>query len=927
MTSLRAASRHRQRHAACRRLLLCVATAAALHAWSGTAYANPFAAASASAASNGADASGSVDADFDRSLLAGSGQNTADLSRFERGNIIEPGSYNTDIYLNNAWVGRADVRFAASSPKANATPCVDNALLGILGLHLSKLSDATLKQLKDPSACVNIGSLIPDASMSFDMGNLRLDTSVPQAYLGQSARGYVSPEYWDHGVTAGILNYNFNGYRNESQGQTQTSAYLGLDAGLNLGPWYLRDNSTFDWESASAGAPAQHQWQTIQAYVQRDLSSLRAQLTIGDSFTDGQVFDSYGIRGVQLATDDRMLPQSLQGYAPVVQGVAQTNARVTVRQNGIQIYQTTVAPGPFTITDLYPTGYGGDLDVTVTEADGRTSTFSVPYASVAQLLRPGVTRFDIAVGTLRDVSLSHDPAVVQAAAQRGFSNLLTGYAGLVGSQGYAAALVGSAVNTRLGALALDVTEAHTHIPGQPGHAGQSVRVTYSKIIPETQTSLTVAADRYSTGGFYSLTDAATARDLVRRGLPLQVSSPLTVPTIDGVPEQSVLTPAQQAVLAGSAFVTNPIVTNDGLLRQKNSFTLTLSQHLGQHGGSLYANTSTNDYWNSGGTDTQFQVGYNNSFHRVSYNLSATRTRDALGRFENQYFISFSLPLGESPHAPTFTLNTSSGGGVTQNQAMVNGTLGADNQFNYGATASHGNEGTGNAATVNAGYNGPYAQINASYGNGSNYSQASFGMSGAIVAHPGGITFGQPMGDTVGIVYVPGAAGAKVENASGVRIDSAGYALVPYLLAYNLDTVQIDPKGLPLDVQLNSTSMQVAPYAGAVVMLKFKTENGRTLIVSAHQPNGEAVPFGAQVFNAKGSSLGVVGQAGQMLVRGVDQSGELFARWQDGQGASHACSFAYHLKPKAKGKATKIYDEMSTTCVPADAQAQVNRSGA
>src|SRR5690348_681049 len=50
-------------------------------------------------------------ADFDRSMLAGNGGNTADLSRFERGNPVLPGIYNLDVYLNNIWIGRMNVRF------------------------------------------------------------------------------------------------------------------------------------------------------------------------------------------------------------------------------------------------------------------------------------------------------------------------------------------------------------------------------------------------------------------------------------------------------------------------------------------------------------------------------------------------------------------------------------------------------------------------------------------------------------------------------------------------------------------------------------------------------------------------------------------------------------------------------------------------
>ncbi|WP_284321615.1 fimbria/pilus outer membrane usher protein [Dyella acidisoli] len=904
-------------HGVCRQILLCAGIAAALSSWT-SAYAAPAAASpDASAAASGADASASSGyADFDRSLLAGAGQNTTDLARFEHGNPVLPGSYNTDVYLNNVWVGRSDVRFAAPSANVSATPCIDRKFLDQLGLHPAKLPAETLANLSDSKACVSMGSLITGATATFDMTQLRIDITVPQAYLGQAARGYVNPEYWDAGVPAALLNYNFNTYRNSSQGQTQTTSYLGLNSGLNLGPWHFREDATANWQSATASTPSRRQWQNINTYVQRNLSSLRAQLTVGDSFTDGAVFDSYGIRGVQLGTDDRMLPQSLQGYAPMVRGVAQTNAKITVRQNGMVIYETTVSPGPFSLSDLYPTGYGGNLQVTVTEADGHVSTFSVPYASVAQLLRPGITRFDIAVGELRDATIHDKPAVLQATVQRGFNNLLTGYAGLAGSQGYGALLAGAAINTRYGAFAMDVTQANAHIPGYSTQSGQSVRLTYSKIIPSTQTTLSVATYRYSTGGFLSLTQAEEARSYARQGInAFNVTTQPVVQTIDGVPVQSVLTPAQQAALTGSAFTTNPIISSTGVERQRSNFTLSLNQPLGHTGGSIYANVAVSDYWNRRGNNTQFQVGYNNHFRQLSYSISATRSVDPLGHYDNAYFVSFTLPLGHNTHSPSFTLNFNHDQQTgSQTQGMLTGTLGSDNQFNYSATATHSSNTGGNAGSASVGYRSPYAVFNASYGDGSGYSQASLNVSGSVIAHPGGVTFGQPLGDTVGIVYLPNAAGARIANAPGARVDHFGYAVVPYLTPYQLNTIQIDPKGLPLDVQLDATSAQVVPYAGAVVMLKFKTENGRTLIVQASLKDGQALPFGAEVFNEKGLSLGVVGQAGQILLRGVDQAGRLTARWQDDKGTQQSCSFDYRLDSKDKQKQTsKQYEQFTTVC--------------
>ncbi|MCV5626677.1 fimbria/pilus outer membrane usher protein, partial [Escherichia coli] len=76
----------------------------------------------------------------------------------------------------------------------------------------------------------------------------------------------------------------------------------------------------------------------------------------------------------------QMLPDSMQNFTPLVQSVAQSNALITVSQNGYIIYQKEVPPGPFTIADLQLSGSGSDLDVSIKEADGSVRSFLVPYS-------------------------------------------------------------------------------------------------------------------------------------------------------------------------------------------------------------------------------------------------------------------------------------------------------------------------------------------------------------------------------------------------------------------------------------------------------------------------------------------------------------------------------------------------------------------
>jgi outer membrane usher protein len=62
----------------------------------------------------------------------------------------------------------------------------------------------------------------------------------------------------------------------------------------------------------------------------------------------------------------------------------------------------------------------------------------------------------------------------------------------------------------------------------------------------------------------------------------------------------------------------------------------------------------------------------------------------------------------------------------------------------------------------------------------------------------------------------------------------------------------------------------------------------------------------------GEPLGVVGQAGLALLRGVDDRGSLSVQWQDAEGAAQACGFSYAL-PRADADAS-VYRQIRSTCL-------------
>jgi len=308
-----------------------------------------------------------------------------------------------DLYVNGQWKGRSPVHFAPAEGGAEDSriPCFDVALLKQLGLDARNLqSQARTRLQAGQTLCVPISELFVATRIDYDPDALRLDVIAPQSMLTLRTRRYVDPQQWESGINAATLQYQYNGWQRgadlRAARRSHISHYLGLRAGLNLGDWQLRANATVTHNTDSGWL---YRGDTL--YAERDVPALKSRLTLGRTFGDAQVFERLALTGLRLDTDERMRPDSLRGTAPVIHGIAQSNARVRVRQLGTIIYETTVAPGPFTINDLGALGMHGDLLVTVTEADGSERSFSVSYASMVERVRPGVTDYTAALGRYR----------------------------------------------------------------------------------------------------------------------------------------------------------------------------------------------------------------------------------------------------------------------------------------------------------------------------------------------------------------------------------------------------------------------------------------------------------------------------------------------------------------------------------------------
>lgn len=781
-----------------------------------------------------------------------------DLSHFESG-AQSPGTYHVDILLNDRWLEAGDVAFSAATDADGSErlePCLSVAQLAQWGVKTALFPALEL----DKGACANLRA-IPQAEAEFQFGQQRLALSIPQAALSAEARGFVPPALWDDGITAAMLNYSLSGANTRARtgGGEAHSQYANLRPGINVGPWRLRNYST--WARDTQG---QNSWDTVYTYAQRAIAPLGAQLTLGDSSAPADVFDSLPFRGVQLASDDDMLPDSLRGYAPAVHGIARTHAQVIIRQNGYQIYQSYVAPGAFEITDMYPTGGAGDLDVTVKEADGSEQQFTVPYASLPVLQREGHVKYALTAGRYRAYSSDvQNTPFGQLTGIVGLPYGLTLYGGLQASGKYQSVAAGLGKNMGdHGAVSADVTQGWATPQGGQQSRGQSWRARYSKNIVATGTQFSIAGYRYSTSGYYAMQDVLDSWG-------------------DGTALRE---------------------------RRRNRAELTMSQSLGGQLGAVMLSAAREDYWSGEKSMASWSLAYSNAWRSVNYGLTWTLSKNggggtsgsrATAGTDRLLALNVSVPLDAFlPQAwANYGSGTRRGGGSTQTLG-VSGVALEGNALSWNIQQGYGSGGVGYSGNLNGDYKGTYSEVNAGYSYDSNSERLNYGLQGGVLAHADGVTFSQPLGETNVLIRAPGAAGVGVQNMTGVKTDYRGYTLAANLMPYRKNDVGLVTETLPGNVELEQTVKTVVPTRGAIVRADYVSHVGMRLLLTLAKPAGEVIPFGAMatVDGASGNGF-IVGSGGQVYLTGLAPQGNLLVKWGDEPGQS--CRARYFIPENAR----------------------------
>ncbi|WP_447096531.1 outer membrane usher protein [Pseudomonas sp. CF10PS3] len=786
---------------------------------------------------------GAADIEFNTDVLDLIDRTNIDLSQFARSGFILPGTYSMVVQINGQPIAEQPVAFYPpdNDPKGSQA-CLSHSLVEQLGL---KVSEADKLAWWKGGECLDIQSL-PGMDVQGDLASSTLSINLPQAYLEYSAINWDPPSRWDEGVPGLLIDYSLTAQSNYQRNDGNRKNLSGNGTvGANAGAWRLRA----DWQGRvesgrqEAAGPQKLEWSRYYAY--RAIPALRARLLVGDNYLYSDLFDSFRFTGAALNSDESQLPPNLRGYAPEVVGVAKTNAKVIISQQGRVLYETLVAAGPFRIQDLQD-AVTGKLDVRIEEQDGVVNSFQIDTAGVPYLTRPGQVRYKLAAGRPSNLQYGADGDFFGTGEfSWGISNGWSLFGGGMTDNNYRAVSVGAGRDLlAFGAVSLDVTQSRAHVWNET-LSGKSYRLQYSKNFEEYDSQVTFAGYRFSEKNFLSMSEYLDARHYGLNG------------ELGG-----------RGDYRDSSEGWKPIGGSKAL------YTVTVNKQFRDLGATVYASYHKQTYWDR--PDTQrwnlslsryFNVG---TVKNMNLSLNMYRTQE-YNYNDNGMALTVSLPFGR-----TGTLSADANRAAGKNTFATRYSDRIDERNSYQLSASNA-YGSGYLSHM-----GDQADIDISASTQEG-GYSSLGVSarggGTLTAHGAALHRTTSTGGTRLMIDTGGVPDVPVRGyGSPTRSNVFGKAVISDISSYQRTVASVDLERLPSNVEATESVTQLTLTEGAIGYRALDVIAGEKAMAILRLPDGSSPPFGATVKNMKQQDTGIVNDSGSVYLSGLRAGEQMVVSW-------------------------------------------------
>lgn len=737
---------------------------------------------------------------FDTDILAARGISKNLANYFADAPRFLPGRHTVSVKINGVDKGSLAVRF-----DDNGELCADDDFLSATGLMPVRISNS--------KTCHDLRADYPTAVINPLPNNESLELFVPAEALDS---GFLSPQNFIKGGTAGLFNYNLFTSRNETSGSDSSQyAQANLEAGLNIAEWTIRSRYMLTDDDGEFNSDS------LYTYAEHVFQNQKVRAQVGQINIQSPLFGGAPISGVQFIPEHG-LAQDTPGVT--VNGIARTHqARVEVRQSGQLIYSTLVNAGPFSLENVPVIRGNMDLDVNVVETDGSTTRFTVPASSFNfRLLRP--LGLEMSLGRVRDTESDYDLPWVYHVSD-----------GWLLHRDWTA--------TASGVLAEHYQAAGGMLQWLPAN------------------KMSVSGSLQGSSASYDESDRGTKSEMrTSIQLPGELNMDLSAAKYSG--DYRELTEALNNDFSGyqSSYSAN-VSWNNSLL---GVFSVGYYDYRGVDG-----DDDSRSVIASWGKTFRYTSISANWQHAVNQDDKDSDIND-----DDMFYINISIPFG-SQRVGAYMRNQ---GSKTTYGLQNNGAIGDD--INYYISADRDSESQENTFNGNINTNLHYTQLSIGGGtSGDNQRNYNATLSGGIAMHAHGVTFSPyTIQDTFAIARLSEPeSGIEIATPQGrIWTDYWGQAVVPGLMEWRKSRIEVNANTLPASMDLANGIKNVAVAHAAFRELDFKVLNTRRVMLEVKRPNGSWLPKGTSIVDEQNNYLVSAVDSGRVFVSDMADSPALYA---------------------------------------------------
>jgi len=626
-----------------------------------------------------------------------------------------------------------------------------------------------------------------------------------------------------------FVNYDLNYAVTVSRGFA-ASKDLGLlsEIGASNGWGVLTTSQVSRFLTSDSTLGAARYWLRLETTFTKNLQDSNRTLRLGDTSTRTGLWGrNVYFGGIQWGSNFGLTPGFVSQPLPTLNGISSAPSTVELYVNDVLRQVSNVPTGPFAINNLPILSGSGDARLVVRDLLGRETIITQPFFTSSQLLAKNLSDWSVEAGRLR-----LDLGIASGHYGKGFTS----------------------GTWRYGLMDKLTVEGRTELTGQNKVLGLGMVTGLPANILGKAALVTSREQSQGSGHQWLL---GVERQSLRSGLYLEAQGASI--NFRQLGQDALLLPTKRQVAGNASYYTEKSGTFGLGFASLNRFDAT----------------------------RVFTVSANYSIRlgERSY-LNLTASHAMAGASGNFAGITLVVPLEKNR---VFTTTAARRDG--QQDFNVTASQNPSFEERLGWRTLAGRQQGEYRAEGGVYYTGRYGRLSGDLSAATSQTAVRLGTTGGLVFADGHLFATQRVDESFAVAEVAGYGDIGMGLGSNVltQTDAAGIALIPRLMAYQNNSIRIDPKELPLSAEVGSIEQVAVPAWRSAVKVVFAVRSGRAALIKLVLDDGQPAPAGAVVRIDGDPQEFYVARRGEAFVTGLQPVNQLRLSWNNQQ-----CQFSVTL---------------------------------